>query len=178
MNQSLQALVFTALFAALAAALGFALFEIPNVELVTLVVFLAGALLGVRRGMLVGIIGEGLFSGLHPLGSGLAIPPLFAAQVAVYGLVGVTGGLFRGHLSRVPAPLLGLVGLLLSLLYDLGTSAVTIFVFGAGEKGILAYFLLGIHFYLVHMGSNFLIFAVLVRRLVAALADYLPENKW
>ncbi|MBL7032986.1 MAG: hypothetical protein ISR91_02475 [Candidatus Delongbacteria bacterium] len=172
--QSLRSMIMTALFAALAAALGFALVEIPNVELITFTVFMAGVLLGVRSGLLVGLIGEGLFSGLNPLGSGLAIPPLFLAQIISFALIGAVGGLIGKRLVRLPFWVIGLTGALLTLFYELLAALATVLVFGVGEQGLLAYLILGIPWSAIHLGLNFIVFAFLSRpviRLIGSRAE-------
>ncbi len=73
-------LVKAAIFAATAAGLGFALVFVPNVELITIVIFLSGLTLGPMWGGLVGITSEAVYSGMNPLGSGLAFPPLFSLR--------------------------------------------------------------------------------------------------
>jgi len=173
--KSLRSLIMTALFAALAAALGFALVEIPNVELITFTVFIGGVLLGVHSGLLVGLIGEGLFSGLNPLGSGLAIPPLFLAQLIGFGLVGVVGGLIGQRLARLPFWLIGLIGALLTLVYELLAALATVLVFGVGEQGFWAYLLVGLPWLVIHLGVNFAVFAFLSRPIVRLIVKQRAE---
>jgi uncharacterized membrane protein len=72
------------------AALGFVLSPVPNVELMTLSTFLAGALLGVSGGALVGSLAMAIFSGLNPYG--MAPPPVFVSQVIGLACVGAVGG--------------------------------------------------------------------------------------
>ncbi len=62
----------TAIFVALAAALGFLLLSVPNVELVTFTVFASGVVLGRWRGALVGVLAMAIYSGANPYGSGLS----------------------------------------------------------------------------------------------------------
>jgi hypothetical protein len=86
-----------ALFASLAAGLGFLLAPIPNIELFTFSLFFAGYALGWRSGGSAALLAVLLFYGLNPYGSSLMFPPLFAAQLlggicisslgAAYGLV-------------------------------------------------------------------------------------------
>ena len=88
-------LAFTALFAALAAALGFAGALVPNVELITLAVFLGGVATGVGAGIAIGVIAEFVFSILNPLGP--ALPFVFAAQLLGMGIAGAAGGILAPH---------------------------------------------------------------------------------
>ena len=75
---------------ALAVSLGYALAGVPNVELMTLTVFTAGYLLGGVLGALVGAVSITLHSVFNPLGA--ALPPLLAAQICGFVLIGTTGG--------------------------------------------------------------------------------------
>ncbi len=63
---------------AVTVVMGWLTVYIPNVELVTASVFLAGYWCGPWWGMLVGIMGEGLYSLTNPYG--MPLPPLLIAQ--------------------------------------------------------------------------------------------------
>src|SRR6476646_7192428 len=77
---------------------------IPNFEVLTLVVFCAGVLLGARDGALVGGVSMLLFSVLNPYGP--APPLVTAAQVLGSALAGVAGAWFAAAgLPRRPGPL-------------------------------------------------------------------------
>jgi uncharacterized membrane protein len=88
-----------AVFAGLAVALGYLRYllvpiPIPNVELITFTVFIAGVMLGRWRGALVGAISATIYYGVNPLfGSSVAMPPLYAAQIGSLTLAGLVGGL-------------------------------------------------------------------------------------
>jgi len=86
-------LVLCATFVALAVALGFALVHMPNVELVTLVAFMSGYLLGASRGFLIGFISMAFFTILNPLG--IPVVPVVAAQVGGMAVIGFVGGLTK-----------------------------------------------------------------------------------
>ncbi|MCB9514961.1 MAG: hypothetical protein H6693_02075 [Candidatus Latescibacteria bacterium] len=89
-----------ALFAALAAALGFLLAPVPNVELVTFSLFVAGSALGPTGGAAASLIAIALYYGLNPYGSSLAFPLLFGAQLVaglwIAALGALCGQLWRG----------------------------------------------------------------------------------
>lgn len=87
-----------ALFAALAAALGFLFAPIPNVELVTFSLFMAGCLLGWRDGSHAALLAVALYYGLNPYGSSLALPLLFAAQLAAGLAIAGLGALYAALL--------------------------------------------------------------------------------
>ena len=82
-NTNLTKLVRAAMFAALAVGLGYSLMLVPNIELITVIIFLSGLTLGIRWGILVGAVSEFIFSAMNPLGSSLMFPPLIAVLPAV-----------------------------------------------------------------------------------------------
>jgi len=82
-----------ALFASLAAALGFLLAPVPNIELFTFSLFLAGHALGLAGGVQAAGLAVLLFYGLNPYGSSLLLPPLFLSQLLAGALVAVLGAL-------------------------------------------------------------------------------------
>ncbi len=88
-----------ALFAALAASLGFLFAPIPNVELVTFSLFMAGCLLGWRDGAGAALLAIALYYGLNPYGSSLALPLLFAAQLLAGLLIAGLGALYARLLT-------------------------------------------------------------------------------
>ena len=94
-NTNLTKLVRAAMFAALAVGLGYSLMLVPNIELITVIIFLSGLTLGIRWGILVGAVSEFIFSAMNPLGSSLMFPPLIAAQIISMIIVGLSGGLLR-----------------------------------------------------------------------------------
>ncbi len=163
----------TALFAALAAAVGFIFVAIPNLEFITATIFIGGAVLGIRRGMIAGGMGELIFSLLNPYG--MPALPILLSQVMVMALVGGTGGVFyrvvgggswgwRGYLAC------GAVGMVLTALFDLLTTlSFALFMFGWEWRKIAANLLTGLSFYLFHIIINTLSFAVVVPLLLQRL---------
>ena len=83
-----------ALFASLAAALGFLLAAVPNIELVTFSLFMGGYALGLRDGSLAACLAVALYYGLNPYGSSLIFPPLFAAQLLAALVISGLGAAF------------------------------------------------------------------------------------
>ncbi len=150
--------------AALAAAAGFALVGVPNVELVTLVVFVSGYTYGRSLGAAVGVVGEGIFSVANPLGA--APPQVLLGQVAGMALAGVFGGVA----SRLPHPrsralravAFGCWGLAATLAYHVTTDLASVAVIRVTP----AYLLAGIPFYVVHVTSNTALFALCVPAVV------------
>jgi hypothetical protein len=144
---------------------------IPNFEVLTLVVFCSGVLLGVRDGVLVGTLTMLVYSVLNPYG---AVHPLVtASQVAGEALSGAAGGLFA--LTRVlespawtRALLLAGAAVALTAVYDFITNLATGVLFGQVRLTLLG----GIPFALWHIGSNVALFAVLGTPLVGLLGRY------
>lgn len=151
-------LVLCAIFVALAVALGFALVHVPNVELITLVAFMSGYLLGASRGFLIGFISMGFFTVFNPLG--VPVVPVAAAQVSGMAVIGFVGGLAMRWTEKGSAWIkLGVLGLACTFFYDLATNAAMAFSFGMLSR-LFAVLIAGLAFSILHMASNLLIFAV------------------
>jgi hypothetical protein len=157
----------TAIFVALAAALGFLLLSVPNVELVTFTVFASGVVLGRWRGALVGALAMAIYSGANPYGSGLGAPTMFAAQVAASAFSGLMGGvtarLWRGRPSG-PAVLpfiAGAIGLALTVVYQVAVIVGLAVMSPEFRTGALAVLVSNAFFSVVHLVSNTIVFAVL-----------------
>ena len=107
----LNNLVRAAIFAALAIGVGFSLLLIPNIELITVTIFISGLTLGSAWGMLIGGTAEIIFSSLNPFGSGLSFPPLFFSQVLSMIIIGAIGGWVRPIFYRPGFSLKAFLGL-------------------------------------------------------------------
>jgi hypothetical protein len=144
---------------------------IPNFEVLTLVVFLAGTLLGAGGGALVGVLTMTVFSLLNPYG---AVHPLVtAAQVAGEALAGAAGGWsIRAGLERLAgaprAAALGAIGLGVTAVFDLVTNLATGVVFGRIGLTLIG----GIPFALWHIGWNLVLFVALGTPLVRVFSHY------
>ncbi|TET24914.1 MAG: hypothetical protein E3J78_00375 [Candidatus Cloacimonadota bacterium] len=151
------------IFTATTISLGYLLFFIPNIELMSASIFSSGWLFGPTVGFIVGGTSFAIFSFFNPLGASL--PPLFIAQVIGGILLGVAGGFCRISVSGLPLflriPILGIAGGLLTLFYDVITN-IGGFIAFTTEKTFLAYLISGIVFSLVHIISNVLIFSMLL----------------
>ncbi|MCF7805414.1 MAG: ECF transporter S component [Candidatus Marinimicrobia bacterium] len=175
---STRRIAYTGLFIALAVALGFALVAIPNFEMISATVFIAGWLLGPGMGALVGFIAELVFSGINPAGSGFLFPPLLIAQVISVSLIGFVGGVARrGQVfflaSAGGAVSLGLLGGLLTIIFDFLTTISYPLVAGFNETQIWATLGIGALFYSMHVISNAAIFAVIVPAILKAVHSQL-----
>jgi len=164
--------IFTALFL----GLGMLFVYVPNIEFITFMTFLSAWLFPLRRSLFIVGAGEFLFSVLNPLGSSLAYPWLFGAQMlALLSLVAAVR-LLRPFLKalqgRAVFPwLLGLTGLLMSVWYDLLTSLSFPLASGFDRGQILASLAAGIPFYAVHILSNVLIFFIIMHRTLDYVED-------
>ncbi|KPL01123.1 MAG: hypothetical protein AMJ91_01580 [candidate division Zixibacteria bacterium SM23_73_3] len=167
MSFSAQKLALIGVLIALAIALKLPILTVPNVEFFTFIVFSSGYLLGTTGGVVVGIISISIYTsiitpyGLPPL-------PIALAQIFCMGLIGFAGGLafrlnaialdqnssFRPYLSIL---ILGISGLVLTIIYDLFTNLATAFVVGQFLPVMIA----AIPFALIHILSNVIIFMVL-----------------
>lgn len=144
---------------------------VPNFEVMTLIVFASGVLLGARDGMMVGGLTMLVYSLLNPWG---AVHPLVtAAQIAGEVLPGAAGGVAaRWGLAELPAPrralFLGAIGAGVTLWFDLITNLATGVVYGQP----LAVLVGGIPFSLWHIGTNLALFALLGTPLIGVFAHY------
>ena len=164
-----------AVFVALAVALGYLLAYVPNVELITFTVFAAGAVLGKWRGAAVGATAMAVYSSLSPFGSGLALPPLFAAQVLATALTGFAGGLSAAlwfdpeHGRAFQAAIGGALGFAVTLVYQclviVGLAAAT----PEFRTGIVAALLANALFSSVHLIGNTVVFSVLAPTVLPVL---------
>lgn len=161
----LTKLVRAAMFSALAIGLGYALMMVPNVELMTLIIFISGIMLGVRWGMLIGGFSEAIFSIANPFGSGLVFPPLLIAQILSMVIVGLTGGVFRraflrNHFSPLRIGLAGFLGFALTFIFDSLTTLSYPVVIGYDSIQTWGIYLSGIGFTILHQVSNMMVFAI------------------
>jgi hypothetical protein len=168
-----RTVILAALFIALSVALGFLLAGIPNLELMTLTVFMSGVFCGARLGGAIGALSSLIFSLLNPLGP--APVPLLAAQVAGFAVIGLGGGLAGPRLSPARASSVAAsagIGFALTLLYDVLTTVATAFIaLGASRfiEGLGGIALAGIVFIAWHVGVNTAVFAVAVPPLMRAV---------
>jgi energy-coupling factor transport system substrate-specific component len=167
MSFSARKLALAGVLIALAIALKLPILSVPNVEFFTFVIFSSGYLLGIIGGVVVGIISMSIYTsvvtpyGLPPL-------PIAFAQVLSMALIGFAGGLtsrldkliFRHRFSsRIVTVILimGLAGLVLTLIYDVLTNLATALVVGQFWPVMVA----AVPFSLLHIVSNVVIFVVL-----------------
>lgn len=176
MKDATRRLVLSAAFAGFAVAVGYALAQFPNIELVTAIIFLSGYVLGWRNGALIGLVAEGIYSAFNPYG----MPPLpvLLAQMLGMCLAGIAGGQVRGFLTTINKKskpiVLGLTGFAITLVYDFLTTLATAVVLGLGQSSLWGLFAYGSVFYALHLVSNVLIFALVLPVLLRSL----PANRF
>jgi hypothetical protein len=161
-------------------ALGYALAGVPNVELMTMSVFVSGYLLGWRLGAIVGAVSIAAHSLFNPLGA--ALPPLFAAQVIGFSIIGVTGAtLGRAVVGRrqrwVSFALSALLGFLVTSLYDLLTNVGAYYSIttGSGVPSLIKFVAAGMAFVVMHLVWNTVLFLVVLTPVLNVLARYRHE---
>jgi len=174
-TMDLNKLVRASIFTALAIGLGFSLLMVPNVELITVIVFLAGLTLGVGWGVLVGGTAELIFSILNPFGSGLVFPPLLISQVFSMIIIGAVGGLmrplfFKRKFSTKRIASLVITGFVLTFIFDSLTTLSYPFSAGFDWPQTIGIYISGIGFTILHQLSNAIIFAIGVPSVVKHLA--------
>jgi len=178
MQRTRKALL-AALLIATTVALGYALAGIPNIELMTITVFISGYLLGVRLGATVGAAAIAVHSVFNPLGA--ALPPLFVAQIVGFTLTGMAGGLLGGVIERLPRVgaivVAGATGLVVTLFYDVLTNIGAFYTI-TGENAptnLLKFVIGGIVFVVMHLVWNTALFAVALKPTLSVLARYRRE---
>lgn len=169
------------IFLALFWGLGFAFLYIPNIEFITLITFLSGLLFGLKRGLIVAIVGEIVFSTLNPFGSGLAFPPLLLAQIIGFAFIAIIGSVFRSFIqfftdNKITFSIVfGATGLLLTIVYDSLTTLAFPISSGFDLKQIIATYIAGIPFNLIHIIANTLIFFIILPKILEYVIEHLPE---
>jgi hypothetical protein len=181
-NWKRRRIILTALFTSLSVILGYILAVVPNVELMTLNVFLSGVFTGPRYGAATGILSITIYSFFNPFG--ISLPPLLAAQITGFLVIGVVGGLLRERVfsgGGTAVIIIAVAGFLTTLLYDILTTVASAYVVLGTDgfaDGIIGFFSAGSVFILIHVLVNTFVFsqAVLPIVKVAGLKDAYPGN--
>ena len=149
-----------ALFSALVYVLSYGTSFFPNINLVFFIVFSAGFLWGMIPGMLVGIVGMGLWTMFNPFGP--AALPIMLAQVGGAGLSGVVGAIFRksnwkdvSSISRIIK--LIIASIICTVLFYIPVNIVDAWLWGPFEQRFIG----GALWALISVGSNVVIFPLL-----------------
>ena len=155
-----------AIFAATAIGLGFMFMLVPNIEFISVTIFLSGITLGARFGLIIGSTSMMIYSILNPMGSGLIYLPLLVGQTLGMSVIGLLGAFFRKVTKYFPEKLIvifsGIAGFICSLWYDGITTIAYPISAGYGWNETLAYAVSGLLFTFLHIISNTLIFSFVV----------------
>jgi hypothetical protein len=144
---------------------------IPNFEVLTLVVFLSGVLLGAGWGATVGGVSMLAYSLLNPYGP--VHPLVTVSQVAGTLVAGPAGAWFvklgfEGRPAAVRVVVMVINAVLLTAWFDALTNLATGILFGQIRMTMLG----GIPFALWHIATNVALFAALGTPLVVVFARY------
>jgi hypothetical protein len=160
-SNTLRGYVLTALFAAAAAAGGYLLMSVPNVELFTLILFASGYALNFGSGMVAALVASLIYFGLNPQGG--LFPPLLASQILGALAAPVAGSIWRGKqiAGVTSAVFMGIAGVVVTFWYDLITNLAYPLTVGFDLRQLTITLIAGIPFAVIHIGSNLLAFALL-----------------
>ncbi|MBM3326124.1 MAG: hypothetical protein FJY65_03950 [Calditrichaeota bacterium] len=160
------------MFAAVAAAGGYLLIAIPNVEAFTVALFLAGWALGLGSGTAAATVAAVLYFGFNPQGG--FFPPLLIAQIVGAIAAPVAGAALRKLQPQKTALQIYLIiaAFIVTLWFDILTNLAFPLTAGFDARGVIATLIAGIPFAVIHIGSNILIFALLAPSLIELLKSH------
>jgi uncharacterized membrane protein len=164
---STKKLSFIGVMTALCISSNYLMIGITNVKFMDLFVFISGYIMGSLAGASVGTLTWFVYGTLNPYG--FSLPTLIATCMgeSLYGIVGGIFGKFGLSASSTSSTMItekrfweanlkiGIVGFLLTFIYDLFTNVVTGIVF---EIPLIAWIIAGIPFAIAHETSNFFFF--------------------
>ena len=161
-----------ALFSALIYVLSWGTSYFPNLNFIFFIVFVAGFLWGVVPGMLVGLIGMGLWTAFNPYG--MAVPPIMLAQMLGASAGGVVGAWLRctdwqRWSSARRIVILVLSSIACTLLFYIPVNFVDAWVF----QPFWPRFVAGMLWTVISLGFNAVIFPLLFK---VAVRLYVREN--
>ena len=163
---NLSNLVRAAIFSAVAIGLGFMFMLVPNVEFISITVFLSGLTLGFSWGAAVGASSMLIYSSFNPLGSGLVYFTLLIGQILAMVVIGMSGAAANKIVKNLApvyqAILAGLFGFIGTLIYNIATNLAYPLSAGYSLKETFAYGISGVLFTAMHLVSNTAIFSVVV----------------
>ena len=163
---NLHNLVRASIFSSVAIGLGFMFMLVPNIEFISITVFLSGLTLGISWGLAVGASSMLIYSSFNPLGSGLVYFTLLLSQLISMSIIGLLGALARKIIinlsAKSQAMIASLFGLIGTLIYDISTNLAYPISAGYPLKETFAYAISGLFFAFIHLGSNIVIFSIVV----------------
>ncbi len=157
--------VLVGLFVGTAVGAGYLLAGVPNLELMTFLNVLAGAVLGPGLGAFCGGASAAIFSLGNPVG--VPVPVLLAGQILGMGFAGWLGGRaaepilarLRGGRQRLGAVLCAVLGVAATFVFDLATNLASLIAFDL-EPRVLA--VGALPFALIHQAGNLPLFLIVL----------------
>ena len=163
---NLNRLIQAAIFSSISIGLGFMFMFIPNVEFITVTVFLSGFTLGTFYGGLVGSMSMMIYSVMNPIGSGLIYITLLIGQILAMMIIGIIGSfsklLLKNQKHMIIIVVSGILGFICTLFYDGITTLAYPVSAGYNWEQTIAYAISGLLFTFFHMISNIIIFSIVV----------------
>ena len=167
----------TSIFIALSIVLGYMLIYLPNIELITVMIFLSGFILGKKEGIVVGAFSSFIFCFLNPMGSSQL--PLLIVQVVYYSLVGLTGAFTSGFLEKKSffnsrddlyiyqvMVIFAALGGVLTAIYSVFSEMAGYVQISAPGVPFLVYFMIGVPWTILHVVGNILGFVFVLPGLI------------
>lgn len=175
-------------FTALAIVLGYLLVHLPNIEVFTMMIFLAGFIMSKKEGAIIGLLSASIFTFFNLIGSSIFYPQLFVYQLIHYSMTGALGGLAKDFLRKKeyfkPTEdlyifrimlLFGFLGAIITFIFDILSTY--FFLSGFTVSITLDYFvvsyLINIVFTTVHLIGNILVFVFLLPGLIQVITRLL-----
>jgi len=154
----------------------YAMLGVLNVKFMDVLVFITGLAFGSSMGMAVGFLSWAIYGLINPYGVVMPILVATATMESVYGLVGGLLGRQGGKIIHSNPIVAGvqyaIVGLVLTLIYDLVTNVVFAVTFGINLSVAL---IGGIPFTMAHTLSNVGLFFVGVLPAINGIRRLIPE---
>ncbi len=173
-------LTVTATFIAIGVAVGYALIFLPNVELVTLLIFLGGYNLGWKSGAFIGFTTEFIYSNFNLFGP--APVHILAAQLLGMLLAGIAGAIVREFVTpdspgRAARFFFALTAVIITAVFDFLTTLADVLIIEPGPGFLVARLVAGLPFFVLHIASNGLIFFFLAPALIQILQKLPPFER-
>jgi hypothetical protein len=155
---SLRRTAAAGLFAALALALNFPLLGIPNIEIISLILFISGLYLGFRGGIISALVAGLIFVFFNPNGPP-SIAVLVIAQITGFVMFSFVGAIFSKSILNNRNRVIGMtfcaaIGVVFTFVYDLLTNMAIAATFGPFWPTLVS----GAAFALWHIVANGIIF--------------------
>ncbi len=165
------------MFTALSVVLAYILVSLPNIELFTLSIFLAGFIMGKKEGFFIGTLSALIFVFFNPYG--VSPLPLLTYQIIHYAFTGLIGALthdvlegrsfYRPELDLYTLPMMilfGFIGGIITISFDIITSFIGAITIYGTLDAFIPYFLSGVVFTTIHEAGNILGFVFILPGLI------------